>query len=197
MQTPSHLIITAALRRALPRVPMVKSAVLWGSIAPDVPLYLLSLGAYLYFRRGLGWSGEQTFRHMYDHLFFHDPMWISLHNVLHAPAALLVGLAVIAGVRGRSGFLRSWWTWFFLACFLHSVIDILTHHDDGPLIFYPFNWSYRFESPVSYWDARHHAAKFIRFEIALDAVLLVYLLRPWITSRLRGSRLFHHDDGPL
>ena len=73
---------------------------------------------------------------------------------------------------------RHWLFWFFAACFVHSVIDILTHAMDGPLILFPFNWSLRFQSPVSYWDPAHYGTQFTIFELTLDVALLVYLLLP-------------------
>lgn len=49
MNLPSHFLMTAGLEKALPRVPMVKSAFLIGSIAPDIPLWLLSIGGMVYY----------------------------------------------------------------------------------------------------------------------------------------------------
>lgn len=41
--------MTAALDKSLPRVPIVKSAFLLGSVAPDLPLWLLSIGSLIYY----------------------------------------------------------------------------------------------------------------------------------------------------
>lgn len=68
---------------------------------------------------------------------------------------------------------------------VHSVIDILTHFDDGPLLFFPFDWHMRFYSPVSYWDKAHYASQFFYFEIGLNIVLLGYLVLPEIIKRLK------------
>jgi hypothetical protein len=76
----------------------------------------------------------------------------------------------------------NWWLWFVLSSMLHTSIDILTHVSDGPLLFWPLNWTIRFHSPVSYWDPAHFGTQFGVFEILLDIALLVYLLLPKLTE---------------
>jgi LexA-binding, inner membrane-associated putative hydrolase len=191
MNTPSHFFMTAALAKALPRLSIVRWAVWVGAIAPDVPLWLLSIGGMLYYRTLRGWSSEATFSRMFEELFFNDPLWVIPHNFLHAPLVLLVGLA-IAGRGLQKG---SHWAhglfWFLIACLLHTGVDILTHADDGPLIFFPFDWQTRFHSPVSYWDKRYHADTFQWFELGLNIVCVAYLIQPrllrWFRRRSSGS----------
>jgi hypothetical protein len=57
----------------------------------------------------------------------------------------------------------------------NSGIDILTHVNDGPLLFFPFDWTVRFHSPVSYWDSAHYGREFGVCALALDLVCLGYL----------------------
>lgn len=189
MNTPSHLIINAALRKAMgARLPTPRSAVLWGAVAPDLPLYLLSVGGFVYYRLILGWDAGRAFSHMFDTLFFTDPAWMALHNLLHAPLVLAAGIALTAGARQTPG-PRRWLFWFFVSCAVHTTIDILCHVDDGPLLLFPFEWSLRFRAPVSYWDPRYYGREFALFEGALNLLLLAYLIGPalvaWITRRLR------------
>ena len=184
MNTPSHAIITAALRkRTFWTVPL--SAVLWGSVAPDVPLYLLSLGGFLYYPLVAGLPVADAGALMYDRLFYTNPLWVVSHNFLHAPLVLAAGIggSWLGPKRLNPG--RRWLRWFLLSCALHTTLDILTHHNDGPLLLFPFNWSLRFSSPVSYWDPAHYGGVFSVFELLLDASLLVYLLAP----RFRRWRL--------
>jgi membrane-bound metal-dependent hydrolase YbcI (DUF457 family) len=179
MNTPSHFFMTAALAKALPHLSIVRWAVLVGAIAPDVPLWFLSIGGMFYYRTMRGWSPEATFNRMFDELFFTDPLWVVSHNFLHAPIVLLVGLA-IAGPWSRQRQQPRWANglfWFLLACLLHTGVDILTHADDGPLIFFPFDWQTRFHSPVSYWDERYHAGTFQWFELSLNVVCGGYLIK--------------------
>jgi hypothetical protein len=207
MNTPSHFLMTAALRKALPRLSMSRSAVLLGSIAPDIPLYLLSFGGLFYFYNMEGLSLEASARHIYGTLYFEDPGWIACHNLLHSPLSLALAFVAVCWTRswnfrppaltapkgGRisadgsstantpaASPVADWLYWFLLACGLHSFVDVLTHYDDGPLLFWPLNWSLRFSSPVSYWDPAHYGSIFAPFELALVIALTGYLMLPWL-----------------
>ena len=173
MNTPSHFLIGAAIAK-FSRHPVVTSAFLLGSIAPDIPLYLLSIGGYFHYT-GNGMSTAETFRYMFDDLFFTDPVWISLHNGLHSPLVLGVAIALLWTSRDRLGSFARWCFYFFLACLLHTALDIPTHVHDGPLLLFPLNWSLRFRSPVSYWDTEYFGREFAYFELTLDFILLTVL----------------------
>ena len=191
MRTYSHFLMTAVLNDSLNAhgVPVHTRALLLGSIMPDVPLLALTAG----FVARRSWSGvpaaaDPICGPHYNHLYFHNPFWIAAHNLFHAP--LLIGLMAWAGYRsGRrqeeQRGIRLFW--FALAGGLHALIDIVTHSNDGPLLFFPFNWQYRFPAPVSYWDSEHGGRKFALFERLLDLAALVYLAAAgW--SRHRSSR---------
>lgn len=191
MNTPSHFFMTAALAKALPHLSIARWAVWVGAIAPDVPLWLLSIGGMLYYRTLRGWSTEATFNRMFDELFFNDPLWVIPHNFLHAPIVLLIGLAIAVQGLQKGFHWANGLFWFLIACLLHTGVDILTHADDGPLIFFPFDWQTRFHSPVSYWDERYHANTFQWFELGLNIVCVAYLIQPrllrWFRRRSSGS----------
>ena len=182
MNTPTHARINwTAARLTKRRFPA--SAVLLGSIAPDVPLYFLSFGGFAWFRWVKHWDWSDIGRHLFSHLFYHDPYWISLHNVLHSPTVLIAALIALRVRTDATGFMRSWWTWFFASCLLHTLVDIPVHHDDGPLVFWPINWSYRFASPISYWDPQHFGRPTMIFEAALALILAGRLLWSRWTSK--------------
>ncbi len=187
LNTPSHLIMTAALRKRIRSQPIPRGAFLLGSVMPDIPFWLLSIGGGIFYRYWLGWSREAAARHMFDTLYFFDPGWIALYNILHAP--LLLGAALFALWRFRQRLDSPWrWLyWFLSACLFHSVVDIFTHVNDGPLLFFPLEWTIRFHSPVSYWDPAHFGRQFAMFELALDLALLLYLVFPLIRQRIRRS----------
>ncbi|MEH1872118.1 MULTISPECIES: metal-dependent hydrolase [unclassified Nostoc] len=183
MKTPSHFLMTAALDQALPRVPIVKSAFLLGSVAPDIPLWILSISGIVYYHFILGWSLAKTLHLLFDQLYFYNLAWIAFHNLLHSPVLLLLGLGLVWRRRQNIGSRERWLFWFLLACLFHTVLDIFTHANDGPLLFFPLEWSIRFHSPISYWDWRYHGREFAQFELVLDAVLLVYLLGSCLFSK--------------
>jgi hypothetical protein len=192
MNTPSHFLMTAALDEALPRMPIVRSAFLWGSVAPDIPLWLLSIGGTVYYHWILGWSLADTFRLMFDQLYFHHPFWIASHNLLHSPLILLVGMGLTYPLRRNINSSARWCFWFFMACFLHSIVDVFTHVDDGPLLLFPFDWQMRFRSPMSYWDNRYYGREFQQFEQVLNLIFILYLVSPrvyrWMRRMIRYNR---------
>ncbi len=186
MLTPSHFLLTTALDKSLPRVPIVKSAFLLGSVAPDLSLWLLSIGSLIYYHFILGWRKGATLNFIFEDLYFHNPFWIASHNLLHSPTLLLIALAFLWRKRRNIGSPERWWFWFLLACLFHATIDIFTHVDDGPLLFFPFEWTTRFHSLVSYWDSRYYGREFRNFEQALDGVLLLCLFSPKICRYVRN-----------
>lgn len=178
MNTPSHFILAAAARKAMPKVRMPAGAVLIGSIAPDIPLYVLCFGALIYFRVGLDWSTTDAMRHMFDTLFFENAGWIACHNVLHSPFVLVLGLIGARMLRNRRPRLSRWLNWFLISCLFHTAVDVFTHYDDGPLLLWPLDWTGRFYSPISYWDSSHFGRQFALFELILDVALIGYLVLP-------------------
>ena len=191
MNTPSHWLMTVAagnwLRQARDwKIP--RWALGLGSLAPDLPLYFLSFGGIAYYGYYLGWQGRDVARHLYQDLYYQDPFWIASHNFLHSPTNLLL-LAIVTVLFERfvpkSRQVARWVYFFLSACLLHSLIDVVTHFDDGPVLFFPFDWSFRFSSPVSYWDPQHFGRQFMVFEAALDLFLTVYLVWQWLLRRKR------------
>ena len=187
MNTPSHFLIGATVQRFSPRS-LIRSAFLWGSVAPDIPLYVLTLGGWIYYVYIRGWEVRPAFEYMFDDLFFHNVVWIALHNVLHSPLVIAIGLALCWSYRNAAEGLRRWGFDFFLSCLLHTAIDIPTHVHDGPLLLFPLNWSWRFVSPISYWDSRYFGREFAIFELSLNVILLVILLTDIIRKRSERRR---------
>ena len=190
MQTYSHLLVTAVVDRQLVRrqVPVHTLALLTGSVLPDLPFFLLTLLGEVYFR----WftttpTGESPMVYMHFTLFFTDPLWIVSHNFFHAPFILgVLGLVGFVGVRWGQGWGRVL-LWFTAGAGLHTLIDIFTHSSDGPLLFFPFNWRYRFPSPVSYWEQDNFGLAFTLVEHLVDGGILVYLVWQWRRRRRQRS----------
>lgn len=172
MQTYSHFLLTATLQKAIaPNNAAAASGLLAGSVAPDIPLGLLSLG-YVVDRRYIRTHLPDKTRcsPTYNWLYFNNPWWITTYNILHAPLPLL-GLALLGVL-----LCRRWLLWFTLGCGLHTAVDIVTHADDGPVLLFPFDWQTRFLSPLSYWDPQHGGRTFSLIEHLLDVVLIIYLI---------------------
>lgn len=190
MRTLSHLLVTAGLGDQMQKreSPVHLKAFLVGSVLPDLALALLTAG-YVIANAGARWRnlGADGLMDSYHALYFNNPLWILSHNLFHAPfvIAVLFLVSVLAERRG----LR--WApavrWLAVGLALHSAIDILTHHDDGPLLFFPFDWRYRFPSPVSYWDPARFGRAFTVFEYGLDLLVAAYFAvkgaRIWLARR--------------
>ncbi len=170
MQTYSHWLLTAVLRRKLRQIGCEPGrAFLAGAVLPDAPLVLLSAG-YVVHRRWLNPALPDKTRcsPTYNRLYFHNRWWITAHHLFHAPPLLLLYLLVGDWGRKRG---RAWGAplfWFAVAAGLHTAVDVFTHNDDGPLLFYPFDWQTRFQSSVSYWDPQRGGRVFRILEHLLD-----------------------------
>ena len=181
---PTHLVINAAIEKKYgTRARIVKSAFLWGSVMPDIPLALLSLGFILYNRYVSAQPVSGLMNSTFDNLYFNNPWWIASHNILHSPTALIIYAIFLWRFLNTPNTRGHWWLSFVFGCMVHSVVDILTHFNDGPVLFFPFDWHTRFHSPISYWDKAHFASQFVYFEVGLNLVLLGYLFLPKLIRR--------------
>lgn len=189
MNTYAHVLVNAALGKALETRgirPHYRALVI-GSFMPDIPLGVLSVGYIGYHALMGNQSALEAATEAWDRLFFTDPLWISAHHLFHAPLLVLLWLT-LGGLAWRAG--KSWGrfvVWFSGGSLLHTLADIPTHHSDGPLVFFPLNWTYRYRSPVSYWEVEHYAREFLIFESALTLVLLIYFLAEWRKRRQRRA----------
>lgn len=175
----AHRRLSARGEEALP------ATFLLGSILPDIPLALLSAG-FLLQRRCQGLEAALC-GEVYDGYYFGDPLWLTGHNLFHTPPLIL--LYFLAGRWGmRRG--QRWGRpllWLALGFALHSLVDILTHATDGPLLFFPFDWHTRFASPISYWDPDYGGRVVGLLERLLAAGIALFLL-PGALRRLRAWR---------
>lgn len=152
MNTPAHLLIGWAAfgRKHSERLAI---AALIGALMPDLSLYVMA-GTSLFLLEipPSVVFGELYFSGAWQTVFAIDNSFI-VWGVLFA-------LAV--------AFKRDWGIALCGAALLHLALDFPLHHDDGRAHFWPVsNWI--FESPVSYWDHRHHAAIVGPMELALAA----------------------------
>lgn len=193
MQTYSHFIITAALTRLDQKArtvpPMAVVPFLFGSVLPDIPLILLTIGYGLY----RSWfdpmgPGEYIFDNTYDTLYFTHWFWVTAHSLFHSPVLIALYLALGYGGWRRGARWGGPLFWLALACAIHAFVDIITHVDDGPLLLFPFDWSLRFRAPFSYWDPRYGGRTVSLVEHIMDVALLGWIVAPWLLKRVRRIR---------
>ena len=184
MQTQSHLLIAAAATVPLRRWPgsVYVPALLVGAVLPDIPFFLLTVAGELYYRSlAPSLPTASIMEYLHFTLFYSHPLWIIGHNFFHSlvidSTLLLIGLWWWKRRGARYG--ARWGMiifWLALGMLGHVILDIFTHHSDGPLIWFPVNWSYRFASPISYWEPAYGGQWFAVFETVLDLALVAYLL---------------------
>lgn len=190
MITTTHVVTNAlvTLRRRPPALLATRGrrwSFIAGGLAPDVGLMVMSVGAAIYYPWLRDLSLEQTFRLVYDDLFFTEPIWIAAHNMLHAP--LVIAALYLIGRRST----RRWAAplkAFAAGCALHTAMDIPVHHDDGPLILWPLNWTLRFQSPVSYWDPAHYGNIVGPIDVGITVLGSAALLVAWLRRRRANKK---------
>lgn len=171
MRTFTHAIVTAAVGRRVALGRGSLAAFIVGSVLPDLPLGVLTLLAIF------GTSSTDAAMSFMDRAYISSPLWIALHNTPHSFVVMgglsLVGYALLPRRWGR------WLLWYAAGAVLHVISDILTHAMDGPMFLYPLS-SFRFQSPISYWDPDYYGRAFTMLEYTLDALLLAFLVtRLW------------------
>jgi len=126
------------------------------------------LAFYVYERAFLGVPEVAIWTHAYF-----EPEWQLVFDCFHSVPMLALA-ALLAWRAGAVG-----WLAFFSSMLLHSLTDLAVHHDDAHAHFLPLS-SWRFESPISYWDPRYHG-----HIVAASEALLILL---GATALAAGSR---------
>jgi hypothetical protein len=151
VQTLGHAVVNLALLGGSV-FPEHAPAILAGALAPDVPI------ATLYAReRWLRRTPEaRIWTECYRRRFWQD----FIHAAHSLPLALL-GLLMALSLDATAAVA------FFGSALLHVLGDFPVHAHDAHRHFFPLS-DYRFISPFSYWDVRHHARP-----VAFGELLLV------------------------
>jgi len=180
MITTTHIVTNALAARRWPTRFGSPTAFVIGGLAPDVGLTLMTAGAAVVLPRTRDMTVQEALSYSFDELFFNSKPWIAASNVLHSPVvlgALFVASAALSGPARRR--LRS----FTAGAALHVAMDIPVHVDDGPVLFWPLNWSYRFQSPVSYWDPEHYGRLVAPIDMAITVIGGGSLLYRYLKNR--------------
>lgn len=169
MKTPTHAAINYLIVRKWNLSPFNQKMFVLGGIAPDVPICMLFVALWLILPK------ESLLIPNFSELYDHNLWVIGFHNVLHSP----VSLALIWLLFHRISRIERSLTIFLLGSLSHSIIDVFTHVNDGPLIFWPLDWQFKFTSFISHWNFNHYGivVMFIEATIILAALLLFFVER--------------------
>jgi membrane-bound metal-dependent hydrolase YbcI (DUF457 family) len=176
MNTPSHLLIGAAVFARRER-PWVTAAAMLGGVIPDIPLICMVAWSL--------WVAQIPAETVFGTLYFTDA-WQRVFAIDHS-----------FFVWGAAFALGQWRGWPMLRAFagaglLHAGVDFLVHHDDARRQFWPVS-EWVFHSPVSYWDRAHYGGMIAPLEGVLDLIcawtLWRRLGRVWERAVVVGSTL--------
>ena len=180
MITTTHVVTNSLIAQRWPHLLGSRKAFIVGGFAPDVGLTLMSAGAAIVLPRTRGITRQEALQIGFEDLFFNSKSWIAASNVFHSPvvlAALLLASTRMTGQTAKR--VRS----FALGAALHIAMDVPVHVDDGPVLLWPLNWNYRFESAFSYWDRDHYGGIIAPIDIGITVVGAAALLRRYLKNR--------------
>lgn len=150
MRTPGHAVINLAVLGAQVQ-PGAAGAIIAGAVVPDIPIVVL----YVRERWLRGTPEERIWA---DH--YQRPFWQAVIHGAHSIPLGLAGLAVSLAVGAPRA------AAFFASAALHALCDLPVHAEDAHRHFLPIS-SYRYKSPLSYWDVRYHARYVALAELVL------------------------------
>jgi len=172
MQTPTHALL-ALVFLARKGHPVRNRAVLIGALIPDAFIYICWVWLSL--------NGVSQDR-IWNETYFEPSVqfWGALSNSVPIYLALAV-----TGWFTRKTTYGGLLLFFALAALTHMVTDFPVHAEDAHQHFWPFS-TWRFHSPVSYWDAQHYGRITGLVETILGLGLVTILLRRFT---LRATRI--------
>lgn len=174
MNTPTHLLLSAAILARddkRPAPPGRNWAVIVGALIPDAAIFVMFAWTRLI-------QGASE-REVWSTLYWQEP-WQSLVAVANS-VPLFAALA-LAGLAARSPLILL----IALSALIHLAFDLPFHHDDAHPHFWPFT-DWRFHSPLSYWDPRHHGSIVSIAEAVLAVGLIVLLWRRFQGRLVRAA----------
>lgn len=167
MNTIAHVIVaSAALSR--PQSPRRNLAIVAGALVPDASMFV-----FFAWSRMNGWSGDETWNVRY----WMEP-WQSIGAISNS-FLLFAGFLALA----------EWRKWTIVAvvaaaAMLHIALDFPLHADDAHRHFWPVS-TWRFNSPVSYWDPSANGLIGTAIETAIVVAASVFLWRRFTGLRTR------------
>jgi len=173
MNTQTHVLLAAALL-AKPNAPARNTAIVAGSLVPDLAIYTLFVWS-----KFAGIPEPVVWNQLY-----YAPPWSDAVTIGNAApiylGLLLVGL--LASLYWRTALAVAF---FAGAALIHIAADLPVHVDDAHAHLWPLS-DWRFRSPVSYWNPDHFGGFVSIAEIGLGLVLSAILWRRFHAAWIRA-----------
>ncbi len=178
MKTPTHALISYGCARLLGWRGRMRSALVIGAIAPDLPVAVVWswIAAAVTLRDGR--FHQPAIQVEMDKVYFSESWLSALHSLLHSPVSL-AGLALLLCLLDRRGTtIRPLGLAFLIGAMTHALADIASHVTDGPLLLWPLDGAMRLRGPFSHWDPAFGGLWVSGLEALAAAVFaLVWLVR--------------------
>ncbi len=164
MNSPTHSLIALAV---LSRKGQTRRnwAVFIGSLIPDAFIYLCWVW--------LTFIDKQTQSKIWDEIYFDAPMQLTASIFNSVPIYLML---TITGWIYRARLWGQVLMFFALAALIHIAFDFPVHNHDAYAHFWPFS-DWKFFSPLSYYEADHHAVWVSLFETFIAFICIIVLSR--------------------
>ena len=170
MNTAAHVVVNLAVLGAGDRGRYARE-VAAGALRCDLPMFI-----FFAWERWVEGASQSA---IWGQLYFQEG-WQRFFDAFNSIP--LAGLGLLVALAAR----RTGAAFFFASVILHTLLDLPLHADDGHRHFWPLlDW--RFESPVSYWDAQHYGAWGALLETVAVSASCALLWRRVERRWLRGA----------
>lgn len=175
MKTPSHALLGFVTAKAFGFSRQQTVACMLGACLADLPLIL----AYLYFYMQSWWQtghyDADFIKTLMDEIYFHESWLLVAHNMFHSPVAIgylaLISMLFCCARPPLRGLLLA----YLVGSFSHSLLDIISHIGDGPLLLWPLDDELRIVGLFSHW--------FMGMPLLMEGAALGVLMWGYLLSR--------------
>lgn len=179
MKTPTHAVIGFVTAKLFGFGRAQTIACVLGACLADLPLML----AYLYFYVQCWWQTGQYdaayIKVLMDGIYFEQSWLLVAHNMFHSPISIAyLALICLICCVGKST-VRHVLLAYLVGSLSHSVLDIISHIGDGPLVMWPLDDELRLVGLFSHW--------FMGVPLIVEGVAVMLLF--WFYVRARMARV--------
>lgn len=134
MKTPTHLLVGYVSAKFLGFNRVQSAACMLGACLADLPLTL----AYGYFWLKCYWQNGHydglVIKALMDEVYFANSWLLIAHNMFHSPISIGYLALICLIICGKDRRIRHIILAYLLGSFTHSLLDIISHIADGPLV---------------------------------------------------------------
>lgn len=180
MKTPSHALIGLVAAKGFGFSRMQTIMCILGACLADLPLML----AYGYFWLRcllmVGHYDANYIQNLMDGIYFEQSWLLIAHNMFHSPVSIvylgLIGIILCSHKPVFCIYIIA----YLVGSFSHSILDLISHINDGPLIMWPLNDEIRITGMFSHW--------MVGLPLMLELASVGLLLMAYASYKVHGDR---------